>query len=420
MADVKFYIEKRKDSARNLIVANVPILLFYSFGGKRLQYFTGERIDAKYYTPEYWKMSKEPIKKTAPSAEKINRNLRSLKLHLENIHSDAKALGTIPDVEFFRAKLNELLKGEASKKEITLQDAFVTYLEKTKASKAYNTFTNTQTMVNHFNKSLGNKKLKFSQLDSKVVDIFRSYLIGKGHLNNTVVKNLRVFRRFVNWCKEESQNYIDNFSVAVPEHENEIDVIFLNHDEVLTLYKLQLDKPALERVRDCFVFGCFTAARFGDIAKLKKSDVEDSLIRFRIEKAGRTVSHTVPLAPIAKAILNKYRDLPGERALPVISNQKANDALKIICKKAGFDAVVTVAEKAGNGRISEIQYKKFELITCHTSRKSFITIAMMLGMTESTIKSITGHSKNSRAFYRYYDIVDSHKQSEMNRIFGNG
>jgi integrase len=118
--------------------------------------------------------------------------------------------------------------------------------------------------------------------------------------------------------------------------------------------------------------------------------------------------------------LAKYADWPGEEALPVISNQRMNNALKLICKEAGFDALVNIAEKQGNGRIVEKQHPLYELIGCHTCRKSFITISMRLGMQESVIKSISGHSKNSRAFTRYYDIVDGHKQAEMSRIFGEG
>ena len=46
MASVKFYIEKRKDKAGRLKAKNVPVLLFFSFDGKRLQYYSGERIDS--------------------------------------------------------------------------------------------------------------------------------------------------------------------------------------------------------------------------------------------------------------------------------------------------------------------------------------------------------------------------------------
>ncbi|MGZ3810918.1 MAG: phage integrase SAM-like domain-containing protein [Mucilaginibacter sp.] len=419
MADVKFYLDKRKDKDGSFIKTNVPIFLFYSFNGQRLKYFTGEHIDSKHYIDKYWELKKEPIKKTATGAENINRNLQSLRLSLETIHSNAKALGILPSVDYFKDKLNEQFKAKPSQKELSIKEALKLFLDKTKVSKAHNTFRNTQTTVNHIGNFIAKKRIQFSEIDGKFLESFKSYLINEGQLNNTVSKNLRVLRTFLNWCGDKEQGYLSDFDFKIKVKENDIDVIFLNYDEVLSLYNLEINNPSLERVRDVFVFGCFTGMRYGDIAKLQHSDIQDHQIKFRIEKAGKTKSHTVPLAPQAKAILNKYKEWPGEKALPVISNQKMNDALKEIAKLAGFDDIITIAEQQGNGEIEEKRYKKYELITCHTSRKSFITISMMLGMPESVVKSITGHSKNSKAFARYYDIVDSHKQAEINKIFGN-
>lgn len=418
MAGVKFYLEKRKNKQNELIVDNVPILLFYSFNGKRLQYFTGERTDAKNYTAEYWKGRKDPIKKTAPGAERLNRNLKSLRLHVENLHSDAKALGIVPTVEYFRSKLNELVKG-AGKKEaepmILVTDVIKVFLESVRASKAHNTFRNTQTAVNHFKNFAGKRKIQFTDIDRNFIDTFRKHLIAEGHLNNTVSKNLRVFRTFLNWCTQEG--YYTGGDIKIDIKENPIDVIFLTYDEVQHLYNLEIQNPALARVRDVFVFGCFTGMRYSDMAKLRHTDVQANQIKFYITKGGHTVSQTVPLVTQSKEILDRYKGWPTEKALPVISNQKMNDALKEVAQLAGFDDLVTIAEKQGNGQIIETSYKKYELITCHTSRKSFITVSMMLGMPESVVKSITGHSKNSKAFARYYDIIDSHKHAEMNKVF---
>lgn len=420
MANVKFYLDKRKDSNGELIESDVPIFLFYSFNGQRLKYFTGERVDSKYYIENYWKTKKEPIKKTAPGSENLNRNLNSLRLSVETIHSDTKALGISPTVDFFRNKLNELFKSKPiAANEFTCKEALQLFLEKTKWGKAHNTFRNTQTTVRHLEEFIGNRNIKISDINEAFVQGFHGYLIKKELLNNSISKNLRVFRTFLNWCADKQQNYLTAIDFNVKIRENEIDVIFLSFDEVLKLYSLEIANEALARVRDVFVFGCFTGMRYGDIAKLTRADVSDHQIRFRIEKAGKTKSHTVPLAPQAKAILDKYKDLPEGKALPVISNQKMNDALKEVGKLADFNEIVTVAEQLGNGKIVEKQFKKHELITCHTSRKSFITISMMLGMSENVVKSITGHSKNSKAFARYYDIVDSYKQTEMNRIFGS-
>ena len=84
---------------------------------------------------------------------------------------------------------------------------------------------------------------------------------------------------------------------------------------------------------------------------------------------------------------------------------------------AGLTDKIEIASKDAFGIINKQHFFKYELVSCHTSRKSFITIAMTLGMPESTIVSITGHAKGSKAFHKYYDVVNQTKFEQMNKIF---
>ena len=49
---VNFYPEKRKDTNGKLIEKNVALNLFFSYDGKRLQYYTGQRMDLKKWDPD--------------------------------------------------------------------------------------------------------------------------------------------------------------------------------------------------------------------------------------------------------------------------------------------------------------------------------------------------------------------------------
>ena len=49
----------------------------------------------------------------------------------------------------------------------------------------------------------------------------------------------------------------------------------------------------------------------------------------------------VPLNKMAKAIVEKYKDLEGDKLLPFISPQKCNVVIKAIFKKAGITRNVT-------------------------------------------------------------------------------
>ena len=76
---------------------------------------------------------------------------------------------------------------------------------------------------------------------------------------------------------------------------------------------------------------------------------------------------------------------------------------------------VTFVEYSG-GKAKEISKMKYELITNHTARKTFITNSIMLGMNTKTIKDITGHKKDS-VFIKYVKISEEFKKLEMERTW---
>lgn len=424
MAKLKFHLEKRKDKDGKPVVKNVPIRLSYSFNGERLLYFTGFSVDEKYFDADYWKKGRQPVKPTAPQAGNINANLQIIENAIYEAHTNAKALKIIPTVEYFRDILNKDVKGKTDEPDkITVKDAFAEFIEATKEYKAYRTYQKMKTTEGHLMAATGKgyDKITFDDINASFIEQYRKYLIKEKYLNNTVVKYLRSLREFLNWCKDEKQNYYAGNTTFNGLKENEINVIYLTLEEIQHLHQTEMPNETLDNVKDVFLFGCYTGMRYGDIYKLNKSNVlwDKDIIRFYVTKDGKTVWQDVPLVQQSKDILLRYKDIPGSNALPVISNQKANDYLKEVMQIAGFNELVTIAEKQGNGKIIEKEYKRWELITCHTSRKSYITFAIEHGMPELVIKSITGHSKNSRAFARYYEISGEKKSSEMKKIFGN-
>lgn len=84
----------------------------------------------------------------------------------------------------------------------------------------------------------------------------------------------------------------------------------------------------MERVRDVFLFCCFTSLRYSDVRNLKRSDIKPDHIEVTTVKTADSL--IIELNDHSKAILEKYKDVHFENhmALPVISNQKMNDYLK--------------------------------------------------------------------------------------------
>lgn len=98
----------------------------------------------------------------------------------------------------------------------------------------------------------------------------------------------------------------------------------------------------------------------------------------------------------------------------VQSAQTMNNYLKKIAELMGIDAPVYHAYYQGNKRYEET-VPKYQVLSTHAGRRTFVVTAITLGMDLSVIMKFTGHSPLS-AMKPYMDIVDELKQKEMNKF----
>lgn len=131
------------------------------------------------------------------------------------------------------------------------------------------------------------------------------------------------------------------------------------------------NKQALERVRDIFLFQCFTGLRYSDVFNLRRSDIKGDHIEVTTVKTSDSL--IIELNNHSKAILDKYKDVAFEddKVLPVITNQKMNDYLKELAEMAGIDEPVRQTYYKGNERIDDVT-PKYALLGTHAGRRTFI------------------------------------------------
>lgn len=412
MINPKLHLQAPKEANEG----EFPILLLFSVNGNRIQYYTGIRMPKKFHV----KGGKYPFSNKWQDAPAAKIKLDSMIRHAYTIESEFIKSGAEQSVALFRSELDKKCKGRNAivKKTQSIDDVINEFLMHVKTDLAYNTHRSSQTVLNLFKGYLSSKvfKLGVGDISEEIIEGFKEH-IRDGRLNNTVVKSMQILRTFLQWCVKKK--YLTSIPTVETGSPNSITVVHLTYEQVMKIAYAPMPSLTLEKVRDFFLFGCFTGMRYGDIAGLKKNNVFKDHLKFFNQKNASTQSITVPLTPVSLGILKKYKDLKGDYALPSISNQKTNDYLKEVGRVAGLNDKVVIAEKDAFGEIDTTEYELHELLTCHVTRKSFITIAMTLGMQESTIISITGHSKGSKAFHKYYDVVDSVKFSQMNKIFNN-
>lgn len=235
--------------------------------------------------------------------------------------------------------------------------------------------------------------------------------------NTTVHRYIKHLRWYLRWCSNKGYyngRLHDTFKPKLKgsEFENKT-IIYLTKEE---LQKLEDFEPAkgqehLARVRDTFLFACYCGLRFSDVQALRPQDIKDDMITVITEKTNDTV--TINLNKHTRAILAKYEDYAKAfgKCLPTISNQKANAYLHELCKVCKIDTPTKQVSYKGDKRI-DVLLPKYELITFHASRRTFITHAARLGIPVEVIMKFSGH--HSMAMLKpYLKIVDELKKKEM-------
>jgi len=417
-----FKLEQRRDKKTGEVIEmNIPINMDFTFSGQRFRYFTGYRIDEAKWDVTAERVIRNNFDNRGISATKINNHLDELKTHTINIYEEARALRVNPTVQYMRDELKKRLN-EGKYDVTSFFDIFDFFIETESVAGTWTEGTKKKfrTNYNHlkqFEKTTRNK-VEFESLNEALLNKYTDFQRGVlGHRNTTISKNLRILKWFLNWATKKGYNKnlaFRDFNPTLKGTTHTGKIIFLTWPELMRLYELEISKTYLDHVRDVFCFGCFTGLRYSDIFNLKRSNIKNDCIEVTTIKTDEVI--TIDLNNYSRSILEKYKDIPFEdnKCLPVISNQKANEYLKELGGLAELNAPETVVYYKGAQRI-EKTFKKWELLTTHVARKTFITNSLYLGIPAEVIMSWTGH-KSHKTMKDYYKIVDEQKRREMDKF----
>lgn len=236
---------------------------------------------------------------------------------------------------------------------------------------------------------------------------------------NYVANEFKYIRAFWNWimkvqkCRVEDifENFNRDQSVYGTPY-------FFSREDTHKLFKADFSsRPALGVQRDIFVFQSLVGCRIGDLTRLKKSNVINGEYLQYIagktrNRSGRLV--TVPLHPIAKTILDRYKDMDDDRLLPFISDKNYNEAIKDFFKIVpSLDRIVTILDPVTR---LEKQVKLSEVASSHMGRRNFCGNLYEAGFRDADIVSMSGHSEGSRAIARYRKVSDQQKQRMIKKL----
>lgn len=422
--NIIFALESRK-KAGVPIVENVPIRMRVVFAGQRIEFTTGYRIDTAKWEADKQKVKNGCTNKLKQSASEINTDLLRQYTEIQNVFKEYEVQDILPTVKQIKDAFNaRMRKQSAEVKEAGTEDPTISFWEafglfvkecRLQNNWAESTSKKFATVKNHLNEF--NAALSFDTFTEEGMKDYVDFLRKKDMRNSSVSKQIVFLKWFLRWCTKKGYCHNTAYEDFNPKLKSAPKkVIFLTNDELNKLKTVEIphNKQYLERVRDVFLFCCFSGLRYSDVYNLKRSDVKPDHIEITTVKTADSL--IIELNNHSKAILEKYKDIHFEdhKALPVISNQKMNVYLKELGELAGINDPVRETFYKGSKRI-DIVTPKYALLGTHAGRRTFICNALALGIPAQVVMKWTGHS-DYKAMKPYIDIADNIKADAMSRF----
>lgn len=389
------------------------------WGSNIVAFNVGFRVDVSKWSTETQRCKNNSTHgKKKVMASVINREINRYEEAAEEIWAIYDRDNITPTKEQFKNDFLKLVRGKEDinkQEEDTFWEIYNKFTREMGMQNSWSeaTYKKFNTLKNHLHAY--NDEVSLDKLDENGLSMFVAYLRDEAGLrNSTISKQLGFLKWFLRWATAKGYNTKQDFVAFSPKLKtSEKKVIFLEWDELMKIYNFEFpkNKAYLERVRDVFCFCCFTSLRYSDVYNLKWSNVSDDNITITTIKTADSL--TIELNDYSKSIIDKYKNIhyPGNKVLPVITNQKMNEYIKELGFVCGIDTPINITYYKGNQRIDEV-HPKYELLGTHSGRRTFICNALMLGISPEIVMKWTGHS-DYKSMKPYIDIADSAKKEAM-------
>lgn len=368
--NVLFYI-KRTKTQRN---GNVPVYARITINKIRAEFSTGRTID-----PNQWDSKKNRAKGTTEKSKEINEALSGINNKIYNLLREMEYRG-----DYVSAKtLADEFQGK-NERDKTIIQLFKDHNDRMKSTVGLDFAKNTpkkyNTSLKHL-KDFLNTKGRGSDIPAKFIDLkflndFDHYLTLKAKLQpgsiNTV---MTAFKKIIRIALAHKIIFHNPF-IGYKSKKVQIKRRYLEPAELKLIETSTLNDPKLERVRDFFLFACYTGLSHCDVTKITKDNLQFGISGGLIIQGNRQKTKTpfiIPVLEPAKCILEKYQSWPkiGDKLIPIISNQKTNQYLKDLGEAIGLE----------------------KELTFHMARHTFATtVTLSNGIPMETVKTMMAHS----------------------------
>lgn len=350
-----------------------------------------------FINPKNWDSDKQLTK---PPNEENNYTNKQLSL-IKNKINQAFLFLQVKEEPFDANDIYNQYSGKTVTREYALVEYYKIYLDRLQKlvgleikQATWNKFNYIREDVSEFIKSHYKKPdVKLKDLDFNFISEFEYYCKTElKHKQITINKSLQRLKKVI------KQSVINGYLDKNPFEEHSpkkvySKIIFLTQEELDRLENYTFQSDPLNRVKDCYIFCCYTGLAYREMFELRKDDLitkpdDITWIYQKREKTERTFS--VPLIlPKALEIIEVYSS-ESEYLLPRISNQSFNRILKEIA------SILDISKN----------------LTHHTARKTFAsTVLLNNDIPIEVVSKLLGHS-NISTTQEYYAELMPEKLSE--------
>ena len=363
--------------------------------GERCAFSTGKKVKSC-----NWDKNKQQVKGKDEEAQSLNNYLKAIKAKLYQKEAELLERGFVITAELLRDAYFDKVE---SLKEKSLFEVFEEHNQEQEklvgngVSKAtYWISVYTVRLLKEFvQQKYKREDLYLRELNLNFIQSFHTFLrIDKRMAQNSSTKHLKLLKKIINLAVANSYMATNPFITYKVEREP-VEIDFLDEEELRKIINFDTPLPRLERAKDMFLFGCFTGLSYIDIKTLapehfEKDNAGRMWIKKRRVKTG--VLSRIPLLPIAKLILDKYKG--GEKLLPIQDPADINKYLKDI-------AILCDIKKR---------------ITFHTSRHTFAsTVTLANNISLEVVSKMLGHT-NTRMTNHYAKLIDKCIGEQMDKL----
>lgn len=346
-----------------------PIEFSININGERKYVTTNRKVKASSFNPRTQKVYND---------NETNDYLAALRAKLYAQETEMLKRGIVITIDTFM----DIYKNGFEENTITLLQLFKKHNEqfekKIKSGVITDTtlykYTVTMRYLSDYLKTLKKQDIMVKDITPMFIEDFFVFLRAT-QSNNTAIQKMKQLKKICRIAVEEGYIKASPFKTILKKEQKEVNPLTL--EELRTIRNKQIKIERLARVRDLFVFECYTGLAFTDLENLTKDNfVVDSEGNEWIVKARQKthIQSTIPLLPVAKEILMKYQD-----QLPSLTNQKYNSYLKELGDICGID----------------------KSLHSHLARHTFATILLNSGVDMVSVSKILGHA-NSKITEQVY------------------